>query len=83
MPDIIDQIRDAMAAKEYASLIYTLIPQLIRMHDEGQIVVLPSKEKDKNMVTETVRRVDKCVRNFKALSTEQWRRIKYILDEGE
>lgn len=37
---------------------------------------------DEIMVAETARRVDKCVNNFEALTINQWRRIKAILDEG-
>lgn len=45
--------------------------------------LVPPSVSDADMVTSTVRRIDGYVRNFKGLSTDQWRRIKAILDEGE
>ncbi len=41
MPDIIQRLRDATASKEYAKILYTLLPELFQAADEGKIVELP------------------------------------------
>lgn len=46
MPDIFQQIHDAMMGKEFHVLYYTLLPQLLRMHNDGLIPVLPCKPGD-------------------------------------
>lgn len=43
MPDIIQRLKDATAGKEYALILYTLLPELFQAADEGKIVALPYK----------------------------------------
>jgi hypothetical protein len=43
MADIFAELRDAMVEKQLARVYYDLIPRLTKMHEDGQIVVLPYK----------------------------------------
>lgn len=46
MPDIIQQIREALAAGENADILHTLLPELLKAADKGKIVELPCKVGD-------------------------------------
>ncbi|HEX3018592.1 MAG TPA: hypothetical protein VHP31_12180 [Caproicibacter sp.] len=46
MPDIIQQIREALAAGENADILHTLLPELLKSADDGKIVELPCKVGD-------------------------------------
>lgn len=50
MPDIIQQIREALAAGENADILHTLLPELLKAADEGKIVGLPCKVRDKGYI---------------------------------
>lgn len=50
MPDIIQQIREALATGENADILHTLLPELLKAADEGKIVELPCKAGDKGYI---------------------------------
>ena len=39
MDDIIQQLSDALAEKEFARIIYTILPKLLREEDEKKVTV--------------------------------------------
>lgn len=44
MDDIFQNLRDALAAKEYAAILYKMVPRIIREAEEGRIVELPEPQ---------------------------------------
>ena len=44
MDDVFQCLRDALAAKEYAAILYKLIPRVVREAEEGRIVELPKPQ---------------------------------------